>query len=393
MLRQAWRVAVAAVVVVAGLAQVARTAAVDLGDTAGSAREALWPGNPAVLSAYIMADVGQAAARGEAPNELTLGRLEQLAAKEPLTAQPFLVRGAMAARTGDYERAEKLLVIARRRAPRSAAARYLMGDLYLRTNRPVAAMAEMAVLNRLLPAGSLQLAPSLAAYARTPGSIPQIKAILESYPEIEEPLLAEMSTDAANTEAILRLASPRASHGRPPVWQGMLLSTLVAQGQYQKALSTWRRLSGVSGRPGQLNNPQFDASDAPPPFNWRFAEGAGAVVEPSSGGLQIVYFGRDKLALAEQVVLLPPGRHRLTMSVSGSFPDDSGIAWEVKCLPGGTELMRLPLTAAGPLSGEFAVPSGACGAQSISLTGEPSEVPARADFRVSGVQLTPAVGG
>jgi tetratricopeptide (TPR) repeat protein len=311
----------ASVVAVAGLAFVARTAAVELGETA------LWPGNPSVLSAHIMSDVGQAAARGEEPNEQTLARLEQLAAKEPLTAQPFLVHGAMAARTGDFDRAEKLLAIARQRAPRSAAARYLMGDLYLRTNRPVAAMAEMAVLNRLLATGSLQLAPSLAAYARVPGSIPQIKTILESYPELEEPLLAQMSTDTANTEAVLRLASPRIGDGRAPVWQGMLLSNLVARGQYQKALATWRRLSGVSGGAGELNNPQFDASNAPPPFNWRFAEGAGAVVQPSSGGLEVVYFGRDNLAFAEQVVLLPPGRHRLAMSVSGSFADDPGIAW------------------------------------------------------------------
>ncbi|HEX6102012.1 MAG TPA: tetratricopeptide repeat protein, partial [Alphaproteobacteria bacterium] len=238
----------ASVVAVTGLAFVARTAAVELGETA------LWPGHPAVLSTHIMSDVGQAAARGEAPNAQTLARLERLAAKEPLTAQPFLIHGAMAARTGDFDRAEKLLSIARQRAPRSAAARYLIGDLYLRTNRPVAAMAEMAVLNRLLPAGSVQLAPSLAAYARAPGSIPRIKAILESYPELEEPLLAQMSADPANAEAVLRLASPRAGDARAPVWQGMLLSNLVAQGQYQKAFLTWRRLSGGSGGASELKN-------------------------------------------------------------------------------------------------------------------------------------------
>ena len=345
-----------------------------------------------MLSAHIMSDVGQAAARGQAPNEHTLARLEQLAAKEPLAAQPFLIHGAMAARTGDFDRAEKFLSIARQRAPRSAAAHYLMGDLYLRTNRPAAAMAEMAVLSRLIPGGSLQLVPSLAAYAKTPRSIPKIKAILESYPELEEPLLAQMSADPANAEAVLRLASPRAGDGRAPVWQGMLLSNLVAQGHYEKAYTTWRRLSGGSGGPGELKNPQFDASNAPPPFNWRFAEGAGAVVQPSSGGLEVVYFGRDNLAFAEQVVLLPPGRHRLTMSVSGSFADGSGIAWKVKCLPDGRELMKLPLKAVGPLSGEFMVPS-TCKAQSISLTGEISEVPVRTDFRVSGVRLTPVAGG
>lgn len=118
----------AAIVVVAGLAQLARTAAVDLGETAGSVGEVLWPGNPAVLSAHIMAGVGQAAARGEAPDETTLAQLEQLAAKEPLTAQPFLVHGAIAARNGDFDRAGKLFGIARQRAPRSAAARYLMGS-------------------------------------------------------------------------------------------------------------------------------------------------------------------------------------------------------------------------------------------------------------------------
>ena len=80
------------------------------------------------------------------------------------------------------------------------------------------------------------------------------------------------------------------------------------------------------------------------------------------------------------------------MSVSGSFADGSGIAWKVKCLPDGRELMKLPLKAAGPLSGDLMVPS-TCKAQSISLTGEISEVPVRTDFRVSGVRLTPVAGG
>lgn len=383
-LRQPWRVAVGALFAVVATAQVARTAVVDLKGGA-NAEEILWPRHPAVLSADIMGDVGQAAARGGAPDERTLARLEQLAVKEPLSAQPFLVQGAIAARNGDYERAERLLSIARQRAPRSPAARYLMGDLYLRENRPVDAMAEMAVLNRLLPAGSQQLAPSLAAYAKAPGSIPQIKAILTSYPELEEPLLATMSSDVTNTDAILRLASPNKPEGPSPVWQRLLLSNLVEKGEYRKAFSTWVSLSGVKERPG-LHNPQFDASNAPPPFNWRLAEGAGAVVQPSSGGLQVVYYGRDNLALAEQVTLLPAGQYRFAANVTGTFPQGSGVAWRVKCLPQGPELMTLPLAGPGPLGQNFTVPAG-CAAQSISLTGEMLEVPGASDFRVSGLQF------
>lgn len=388
-LRRLWRVAVGALFVIVATAQVARTAVVDLGSPSNT-REALWPRHPAVLSATIMGDVGEAAARGSEPDQQTLARLEQLAARDPLSAQPFLVQGAIAARNGDYERAERLLTIARQRAPRSPAARYLMGDLYLRVDRPVDAMAEMAVLNRLLPGGSQQLAPSLAAYAKVPGSLPQIRAILASYPEIEEPLLATMSSDVANTDAILRLASSAKREGPAPVWQRLLLSNLVAAGEYRKAYSTWSRLSGVPAQPG-LHNPQFDASNAPPPFNWRLAEGAGAVVEPSSGGLQVVYYGRDNLSLAEQVTLLPPGSYRLRANVSGSFPQGSGVAWRVKCLPEGPELMSVPLTGPGPLGGDFTVPAG-CAAQNISLTGEMLEVPGASEFRVGGLQLSPAAG-
>ena len=338
-----------------------------------------------------MGEVGQAAARGDSPGETTLARLEQLAAKDPLSAQPFLVQGAIATRNGDYARAERLLAIARQRAPRSPATRYLMGDLYLRAGRPVEAMAEMAVLNRLLPAGSQQMAPSLAAYAKASGSIPQIKAILESYPELEEPLLATMSSDVANTDAILKLASSRKADGPAPVWQRLLLSNLVQKGEYRKAYSTWTRLSGVAAQPG-LHNPQFDASNAPPPFNWRLAEGAGAVVQSSSGGLQVVYYGRDNLALAEQVTLLPAGRYRLAANISGSFPQGSGVSWRVKCLPQGSDLMNLPLTGPGSIGGDFIV-AATCTAQSISLRGEMLEVPGASDFRVSGLQLSKVGGG
>lgn len=389
-LRQLWRVAVGALFVIVATAQVARTAVVDLGSASTNAEEVLWPRHPAVLSTEIMSEVGQAAARGSAPNPETLARLQQLVASEPLSAQPFLVQGAIAAREGNYERAERLLAIARQRAPRSPAARYLMGDLYLRANRPVDAMAEMAVLNRLLPGGSQQLAPSLAAYAKAPGALPQIRTILASYPELEEPLLATMSGDVANTGAILQLASLSKRERPAPVWQQMLLSNLVAKGEYQTAYSTWSRLSGVAARPG-LHNPQFDASNAPPPFNWKLAEGAGAVVEPSSRGLQVVYYGRDNLALAEQVMLLPVGRYRLTANVSGSFPQGSGVAWKVKCLPKGPELMSLPLGGAGPLGGDFTVQAD-CTAQSLSLMGEMLEVPGASEFRVSGLRLS-ATGG
>ena len=91
-------------------------------------------------------------------------------------------------------------------------------------------------------------------------------------------------------------------------------------------------------------------------------------------------------------MLLPAGRYRLAANVSGSFPQGSGVAWRVKCLPGGAELMTLPLAGPGPLGREFTVPAG-CAAQSISLMGTMLEVPGASDFRISGLQLVRVAGG
>ena len=123
------------------------------------------------------------------------------------------MQGAIALRKGDLARAARLIGSARDRAPRSPAARYLLADVYLKSNRPLPAMREMAVLNRLVPAASAQLAPSLAGYARTPGAIPQIRQILASYPELETPLLAKLSWDPNNADLILSLASANKATG------------------------------------------------------------------------------------------------------------------------------------------------------------------------------------
>lgn len=187
---------------------------------------------PDALAAQIMGDVGRAAAQGEPPSNETLAKVERLAADNPLNAEPFLVHAAIALKNGDNVRAERLLVAARQRAPRSPAARYLLGDLYIRTARPLEAMTEMAVLNRLVPSAGVQLAPALAEYARSPGAVARVRSILASYPELEVPVLAALSSDPRNADLILSLASQRTGQGPPPDWQRLMLISIVNIGEY-----------------------------------------------------------------------------------------------------------------------------------------------------------------
>lgn len=353
----------------------------------GLSAETLWPSNPEVLGKAAMAEVGAAAGQGREPDKATLAKLQLLAGERPLSWEPFLVQGAIALRKNDFGRAQRLIIAARDRAPRSPAARYLLADVYLRTGRPLQAMTEMAVLNRLVPAASVQLAPSLAEYARTPGAAPKIRQILASYPELETPLLAKLSWDPKNTDLIMALASTRRTNGPAPDWQRLMLTTLVNNGQYEKAYTLWRKLADVQGLRSGFYDPGFTEASAPAPFNWQLAQGAGGLAERDSGSLQVLYFGRDDAELASQVLLLPPGRYRLAMNVSGDVAQSNGLSWRVTCAGSNREVYRMPLAKPGDISGEFVVP-GDCAAQRFTLAAQAPELPDSAEFRISNLRLT-----
>lgn len=350
-----------------------------------------WPNHPEVLRSIAMAGVGDAAGRSQLPSPETLRQVERLAKAAPLAPEPLLVHGAMAQTAGDYQRAEKLLLQARQRDPRSAAARFLLADLYRLTGRTLPGLAELPVLGRLVPGGIRQLAPSFAAFATTPGAVPQLQRIIKVYPEVREALLNELAADPKNAELVLAIAGPAAQGEKGARWQQKLIEGLVKKGEYDRARSVWAGLSGLSRDQDRgLFNPAFGQSDAPPPFNWALASGAGGVAEPANPGLRVLYFGREDMVLASQLLLLPSGRHRLEMQVAGSSGEASRIAWTVKCLPSGRQLLQLPVRpqgAAASISGEFQVPSDGCRAQRLELRAVGSEFPQTADFRVTALDL------
>ena len=382
------KIAVAALFVMLSGLQVVRTAIVrDDKHPALAAR--LWPSHPNVLRAQAMRGVAEAGIAVAPPSAETLATLELLAREEPLSADPFLVQAALAVRRQDYKRGEALLLEARRREPRSPAARFLLADLYLRSGQTAPAMREMAVLNRLLPGGAVGLGPALAAYAADRRTLPQIRQILRSYPELEDPLLTALSDNSRNADAILALASGRRGGTETPAWQPRLLNAMIADGRYREAGALWSRFAGVE-TPSALFNPTFDESRAPPPFNWELSQAAGGVADAKNGGLDLLYFGREDVSLAQQVTLLPPGRYSLSMIVSGQFAGNR-IGWTVICLPSKRSILSLPLTKAGQVSGQFAV-EGTCAAQRVALQAEGEEFPKRSDFRIERLQVTSAAG-
>lgn len=390
------RAILAALFVLVAGAHVVRTAAVTAyAENEPATAAAFWADHPDSVRSVAMGQVGDAAGRGQTPPAEALEGLRELANAEPLAVEPFLVDSAIAQRTGDFERAERLLVQARKLAPRSAAARFLLADLYFRTGRILPGLAEMSVLGKLVPGAMQQVAPSLAAYATSAGAAPHLRRILIDYPQLEQPLLSRLAEDPGNTDLILSISQPGRSAGQPPAWQEKLLGNLVKEGSYARAHAVWARLAGVpqEGSRG-LFDPGFRQSGAPAPFNWKLESSGRGVAEPADGGLSVLYYGRQDAVLARQVMLLPAGRYRLEMALSGQISGESNIGWTVACLPGGRQLLQLPLggRAGSRVGGEFSVPGEGCVAQRIELVGAGTEFPEAADFRITDLQLTRVAG-
>jgi hypothetical protein len=385
-------VIVVAVAVLLAL-QVVATALVADRSTRLTIAARLWPSHPALMINRTMIEIGAHAARGESLPQETLRRVGEIARKEPLAPEPFLIAGALAQVEQEQERAERLFTAARIRDPRSAAARYFLADRYLRTGRVAPALAEIAVLSRLYPEARAQFGPALAAFAQMPGSVPQLRRFFRSSPELEPLALLHLSERTRNANLILALWTRRdgGADAAPPQWQARLVGKLVEEGQFAKAHEIWRTVTGMPDSRGSIFNPGFAKIPAPPPFNWALGT-TGGVVEPAPGDrLQVIYFGRNDAVLAEQLLLLAPGRYQLSTDISGPLGKGGEIAWTLTCVSRAEPILRLPVAAKGRLAGSFVVPPG-CPAQRLQLFGAAGEFPQSQEFTVGKLQLVRGPG-
>ncbi len=383
------------VVLVAALlaVQVVRTAALRISPYAGATK--LWPSHPRSILNQTMAEVGARSAHGEALPPALLRRVDEIARKMPLAPEPFLIEGALAQLEGREQVAERLYLEARSRDPRSRAARYLMAERYLRSGDAAAALGEMAVLSRLTGQVGV-FAPALASYARTPGGVARLRSFFRSSPEFEPAVLSHLAADARNLDLIFALWSGRQPRAEDMFgqWPARIVAALIDRRQYATAYATWRRLAGVQAATPGLFNPEFRKLSAPPPFNWSFGT-SGGVAEPAGAGrLQVIYYGREDAVLAEQMLVLAPGRYRLGMQLSGNLKEAAGIAWSIDCLPQQRPILRLPVQqprSSAAVRADFTVPA-QCPAQRLRLAAQPGEFPRTSEFTVTNLELAKAPG-
>lgn len=354
---------------------------------------ALAPEEPRFAFKIAMAQVMQN--RGSVSPEVTSSARRAMA-RAPLAEEPFLVEALKALAGREDARAERLLVEARRRNPRSRMTRLILLDRYMRSGRIPKAAEEITVLHRLIPAASDVLVPELAKFARDPATRPALVGVLRTDDVLRERVLTNLATAGADPELVTGLAAAAGGRAGNQPWQEAMIASLVARGDIARAHRIWSSLPGVRAQESVIYDPRFQGLPGPPPFNWKLMAGnAGVAERGQGGGLQVEYYGRAPVELASQMLRLAPGRYRLAARVEGDASGEGArLTWRLLCAGSAGEIASLPLRGINysprVVAADFTVAPG-CAVQTLRLDGAPSEFPEAQNVTV--VEITIARAG
>jgi hypothetical protein len=332
------------------------------------------------------------AARARKPiDPKTFAMIDDAAAKSPLAPEPFLVRGVQEENAGHPQNARLAFAAAQARDPRSLPAAYFLANYYFHSGDALAGLQQTIVLARLSPGGIGAVAPFVATYTQNPRNWPKIRALFRSQPEIENSVLEVLARDPRNTDAMLAVAD--AAHRDPSNnWVRMLLSSLVANGEYARAHAIWTSVGRGSAGNQLLYDSNFSSPEAPPPFNWALTTSTVGLAERQPGQrLHVIFYGNEDGVLASQLVLLPPGTYRLQMQLGGSPVHPELLHWSIRCDGSDGAFGNIAIDQAASAGWTFQVPAN-CPAQWIQLSGRSADVAQQAEATITGLSLTRAGG-
>jgi len=340
------------------------------------------PDDPRVVMGLVALDMRK---RMGLVGPTTKAEARRALVRAPLLEEPFTLSGLDLLLRKDNRGARRMLSHALARNPRSRIARLFMLEVELRAGAVDRAALDMAILSRLLPDVQKVFVPELARLARDPQTTTALQRTLRADPRLLNQVLQHLAANGSRPELVLRLAgSPLVpvTDLDPADWRQTLLGAMVARGDVTRAYRLWTSFSGMkpgAAVPGVYDG-DFSGSPGLPPFNWNFASSEmGAAERDRKGGLQVEYYGRTAGDLATQLVVLAPGRYRISFHAEGDLSSPQHrLLWRMQCLGSNTMLFEFPLadiTYAGrTLAGDFSVP-GRCPAQWLKLVGAPTEFP------------------
>ena len=335
-------------------------------------------------------------------DDATLARLRTEAVRRPLSAEPYFLTGATRKLKGDGPGGVRLVDLALSRDPRLLAARYWrMVDAVERGRVADATDAALRVIS--LDQGSiLTTIPILVRLTRSPDSWPKIRAALPAAEAWRENYYNELVAQKVEPSIVFSaIDAVRASSGKPPSVreQSALLASMTQKADFDRAYTAWLGWlpPEALGKVAYLYDGGFTGAPGATPFNWNFAQSNdGAAVLDREQGLRFDYSPNANMQLAAEMVLMPPGKYRLTsfstldQEIGQDIPFP--VAWQVMCLPKRNVVvsMRLPNSSARKgIAANFEIAPD-CVAQLLTLEGISMEFPVRAGGYVRSVAIEKA---
>ena len=332
------------------------------------------PGSPLVL-------------RRAAESELLAGRVDNAASlsrdalvRAPFSVQALRIVGLTEARAGRGDRADDILTLAGNWSLRDGPTHAWLVDHRMRRGDYVSSFAHADTLIRRREDIRPQVFSlfTVAATVDRERALPVVARLVAVRPPWRQSYLDSLygtndGLQVASALAVMLQSSPA------PLTNAELRQfylQLIDKGQLPAVRAVRERLNRPSSATAVANGGFGDPS-APEPFQWRLAQTAGVIAEivpddlrPADPALRVEYDGFSPSQIAEQMMFLPPGRHRLTAQTRAETGDPGArLAWTVTCSPGDLVILATPSASATvwtPQSADFTVPQ-ACPAQWLRL--------------------------
>jgi hypothetical protein len=295
----------------------------------------------------------------------------------PASAIGLRILGQAYLLSGERDKAESLMLLAGKRNVRDADVQLWLFRDGLQARRYGDAYTRADLLMRRHGEMNQTIYPTLVAGFQDPAARAALLALMRRGPSWREDFFNAAAADPSGITQWL-LANLAASPHPPTEREvGLVVQALAAQGKWSQVRSLWGQFGPRDG--ALLTDGDFEKPPREPPFGWTFLDSDGAVaaierLENGRGrGLFTQFPSGRKSGLAEALVVLPPGRYRMSgRGKVDQLPSGALFQWSVACSDNSQVLFQFAFTSTGDwrkFEGEFETPAAGCEAQSVRLLG------------------------
>ena len=323
--------------------------------------------------------------------EANRARIEALAqkalARDPLNHRALRILGQLADARGDRDSARKFMQAAVKRSLRSTYAVYWLLVDSMNRHDDFAAAKYADLLLRKRPQLYSVTYPLLAQIAESEDqSGPEaVTSVLAANPPWRATFLRHLPEHVRDARTPFVLLRALKDGPFPPDDDEInaYLDFLVSKRLYEFAYYVW--LQGLSAQGlssvGFLVNGSFEHAPSGAPFDWSYSRGGlGVTIDIAqrldADGERALYLdlgpGRTRFSGISQLVMLSPGRYRLSGRMQGDVSGKRGLQWQISCLPfkepvGETQMFLGSAPQWTSFETEFEVPREDCRMQQLRL--------------------------